>query len=156
MTSINSGKHVENIKCTEQAFPEFPDLLFGTSLDKSIQYFDATDYLNKIGLSAYSPECFLTNYFHPISALITAYELDKDRVAIMDVDGHLLLDSNLVYLFISYTNPDFLAHLNDRAHELFKNGVCVSDSYLYRAAKTRLSPEIFNSGDNDNPDTNTH
>ena len=150
MPTIPSGKRVENIQCTEQAFPEFPDLLFGTSIDKSIQYFDASDYLNKQGLSAYSVDDFLRNYFHPISALVNAYELEKNRVCILNVEGHTLLDSNLVYLFISYINPDFLAHLNNRAHELFKYGICVSDTYLYRMAKDRLSPEIFNTGDNAN------
>lgn len=149
MSTIPSGRRVENITCTEQAFPEFPDLLFGTSIDKSIQYFDASDYLKKLGVAPhYKVEDFLHNYFHPISALITAYELDKNRVCILTPDGHTLLDSNLVYLFISYTNPDFLAHLNDRAHELFTTGICVSDTYLYRMAKLRLTPEIFNEGDN--------
>lgn len=154
MTKIPSGKRVENIKCTEQAFPEFPDLLFGTSIDNRIQYFDATDYFNKKGLTLYSPDDFLTAYFHPISALITAYELDKNRVCILNTEGHTLLDSNLIYLFISYINPDFLAHLNDRAHELFHNGFCVSDTYLYRMAKSRLTPEIFKTGDNGNSNQN--
>lgn len=147
MSKIPSGKRVENIQCTEQAFPEFPDLLFGISIDNSTQYFDATGYLNKRGLSLYSAETFLTAYYHPISALITAYDLDINKVCIFDTQGHFLINSNLVYLFISYTNPDFLAHLNDRAHELFSNGFCVSDSYLYRLAKTRFTPEVFNLGD---------
>lgn len=152
MPKFPSGKRVENIQCTEQAFPEFPDLLFGDSIDKCTQYFDATDYLNKQGLSMYSADDFLSAYFHPISALVTAYELDKNKVCIYNVEGHTLLDSNLVYLFISYTNPDFLAHLNDRAHEFFTYGFCVSDSYLYRMAKARLTPEIFNTGDNGTTD----
>lgn len=147
MPKFPSGKHVENIQCSEQAFPEFPDLLFGTSIDKRIQYFDATDYLQKQGLSMYSVEDFLSAYYHPISALVSAYELEKNKVCIYNVEGHTLLDSNLVYLFISYLNPDFLAHLNDRAHELFRTGFCVSDSYLYRMAKTRLMPEILKAGD---------
>lgn len=147
MSAIPSGRHLENINCTEQAFPEFPDLLFGTSIDKSIQYFDATDYLKKQGLSAYSVDGFLSSYAHPVLALANAYELDKNRVCVLNAEGHTLLDSNLVYLFICYINPDFLAHLNDRAHELFKNGICVSDTYLYRMAKARLSPEILNAID---------
>lgn len=154
MPKFPSGKRVENIICTEQAFPEFPNLLFGTSIDKRTQYFDATDYLNKQGLTLYSADDFLSAYFHPISALVTAYELEKDKVCIYNVDGHLLMDSNLVYLFISYTNPDFLAHINDRVHDLFTNGFCVSDTYLYRTVKVRLSPEIFNTGDNDDNNQN--
>lgn len=141
------GKRIENIYCTEQAFPEFPHLLFGDSIDKSAKYFDATEYLNKSGLSVYSAEDFFTNYFHPISALITAYELDKNKVCIRNLDNHILIETSLTYLFISYTNPDFLAHINDRIDELFTRGFTVSDAYLFRSAKERLTPEVFSEGD---------
>lgn len=148
MPTAPSGRRIENIICTEQVFPEFPHLLIGEATDKSVKYFDATEYLNKSGLSRYSAESFLSNYFHPIEALITAYELDRRRVCIENLEGHLLIDSSLAYLFISYTNPDFLAHINDRIDELFIKGFCVSDAYLYKTAKERLTPEVFIHGDN--------
>ncbi len=148
MQNATSGKRIENILCTEQAFPEFPQLLIGESSETGIKYFDATAYLNNTGLSAYSAEDFLKNYFHPINALITAYELDKGKVAIQNLESHLLIDCSFIYLFISYTNPDFLAHLNDRIDELFTRGFCVSDAYLFRTAKDRLTPEVFLNGDN--------
>lgn len=147
MQNTPSGRRIENITCTEQAFPEFPHLLLGESTDKSVIYFDASAYLNKSGLFLYSAEDFLTNYFHPIEALVTAYELDRDRVCVYNAERHLLIDSSLIYLFISYTNPDFLAYLNDRIHELIAQGFCVSDAYLYKTAKERLTPEVFLSGD---------
>lgn len=148
MNKTATGRRIENITCTEQAFPEFPHLLIGEANDKSAKYFDATAYLKNSGLSLYSAEDFLSNYFHPINALITAYELEKSRVCIENLEGHLLIDSSLIYLFISYTNPDFLAYLNDRVDELLTHGFCVSDAYLYRAAKDRLMPEVFLTGDN--------
>lgn len=143
-----TGRRIENIICTEQAFPEFPNLLIGEATDKSIKYFDATEYLNKSGLTLYSAEDFLSNYFHPISALVNAYELDKNRVCVNNLEGHLLIDCSLIYLFISYINPDFLAYLNDRIDELLTQGFSVSDAYLFRAAKERLTPEVFLTGDN--------
>lgn len=143
MQNQSSGRRIENIKCTEQAFSEFPHLLIGETTDRSIKYFDASQYFNKSGLTHYSAEDFLSNYFHPISALINAYELDKNRVCIENLEGHLLIDSSLIYLFLSYTNPDFLAYLNDRIDEMMTHGFCVSDSYLYQHAKNRLMPEVF-------------
>lgn len=148
MTTSPTGRRIENITCTEQAFPEFPHLLIGEATDKSINYFDATAYLQKSGLTLYSAEDFFSNYAHPISALVTAYELDKNRVCVQNLEGHLLIDSSLIYLFISYTNPDFLAHINDRIDELLTRGFCVSDAYLYQNAKERLTPEVFLDGDN--------
>lgn len=138
-----SGKLIENITCTEQAFPEFPELLFGTDIDKSVQYFDASDYITKQGLSNYGAEGFFKNYFHIISALVNAYGLDKDKVCVVNQEGHTLINSNLVYLFLCYTNPDFVGHVNDRIHELFRKGFCVSDSYLYNQCKERMSDDIL-------------
>lgn len=136
------GKRQVNIKCTEQSFAEFPDLLYGTSTEDGITYFDATAYLNSRGVGEYyTTDGFLKNYFHPISALAGAYQLDKSRVCVQNRDGHLLLDSTFSYLFICYTNPDFLAHINDRIDELFTKGFCVSDTYLYHKSKERLSLE---------------
>lgn len=150
MQTIPSGKHLENIQCNKSAFPEFPDLLFGSSIDNRTQYFDATDYLKKQKLTT-TAEDFLREYNHPVNTLISAYELDIDKVCVLNGEGHTLLDSNLVYLFISFIHPDFLAHLNDRIHELFTAGFCVSDTYLYGATKLRLSPEIFNREDGGSP-----
>lgn len=140
-------KRLENIKCNVSAFPEFPNLLFGESIDKSVQYFNASDYIKQLGFDGYSPESFLSAYFHPISALASALRLREDRLCIRNAEGQILLDSNLVYLFISYVNPDFLAHLNNRIDELFKQGFCVSDTYLYRNFNSRIAPESTNKRD---------
>ena len=143
MNTTTTGKPTVDITCTEQAFPSFPNLLLGETTDHSAKYFDATAYFNLSGLSMCSENDFLTNYFHPIGALITAYGLDKDRVFVHNLEGHLLIDSSLIYLFICYTNPDFLAFLNDRVDELLSRGFCISDSYLFEAAKDRLPLEVF-------------
>lgn len=149
MLKKQSGRRIENITCTEQAFPEFPHLLFGDNTDKSIQYFDASEYLNKSGLNLYSAEDFLTAYSHPIGALVNAYELDPKKVCIENTEGHILIDSSLVYLFISYTNSDFLAYINSRIDELLRDGIAISDHHLLKMAKERIPDEVFLGIDNE-------
>ena len=134
---------VENIKCEEQVFPMFAQLLVGDNTERSIRYFDASFYLNQTHLKPYSVDDFLRNYFHPISAIVSAYELDRSRVCIRNTENHILIDCSLLYLFLCYTNPDFLAHINDRIDELFTRGFCVSDAYLYNTAKQRITPDLF-------------
>lgn len=136
-----------NIVCSEQALQEFPHLLLGEFNKSGEYYFDATFYLNKSGLAAYSAEQFLSNYFHPVSALVEYYEFNRDTVCLRNHDGHILINSGLIYLFLAYTNPDFLAYCNERIHELFTQGVSVSDAYLYLNAKDRLSPDVFKDND---------
>lgn len=136
-----SGKPFD-IECTEQAFPEFPELLFGTHHTTSTAFFDATAYLKSKGLSL-TIQDFFRQYEAPIKKLQVSYNMDDECICIIDKNGHFLIDGNLSYLFISFVEPDFLAYMCDRIHELFSNGVCVSDTYLFSAAKNRLTKDIL-------------
>lgn len=139
MTLKPSGKPI-NTKCDEQAFPEFPDLLFGTTTDNG-SVFDATSYLQNNSLTV---DDFLQTCGFQIQALIKSYELDENKCLFINTDGHFLIDGSLVYLFLSFVEPDFLAYMCDRCHDLFTNGVAVSDSYILEHAFVRLDRESIN------------
>ena len=128
-----------NIQCTEHDFPEFPELLFGKT-DKGVTYIDASSYLQNTGLSI---NTFLTDYKGAIEAIIKSHGLDEDKVCVLNAEGHILIDSSLVYLFISFVNPDFLAYMFDRIDEMFSVGFTVSDTYLLQQARRRLPEEIL-------------
>ena len=129
-----------NLTCTEPGFPEFPTLLFGT-IEGVATYIDTTQYLKNFqGLNVLS---FLKAYEAPIQALVTANNIDPDKVCVYNHEGHILIEGSLVYLFLSYTNPDFLAYIFDRMDEMFTTGFCVSDTYLLAAARRRLPAEVL-------------
>lgn len=130
------------LTCSEPAFPEFPELLFGTSIENDISYFDATLYLQTKGLSITAAD-FFKHYEDPIKALMQAYGIKADCVCRLNVEGHYLIDGNLTYLFISFIDPYFLAYICDRIHELFKAGFCISDTYLVQEAKSRLTKDVL-------------
>lgn len=134
-----SGKPT-NIKCNELAFLEFPDLLFGTTTDNG-SVFDATSYLQNKPLTV---DDFLQTCGFQIQTLIKSYELDENKCLFINTDGHILIDGSLVYLFLSFVEPDFLAYMCDRCHDLFNDGVAVSDSYLLEHAFIRLDKESIN------------
>lgn len=134
-----SGKPIST-KCTEQAFPEFPELLFGATTDNG-SVFDATSYLLKNPLTV---DDFLQTCGFQIEALIKSYELDENKCFFINTDGHILIDGSLVYLFLSFVEPDFLAYMCDRCHDLFTDGIAVSDSYLLEHACVRLDRESIN------------
>ena len=110
MTLKPSGKPI-NTKCNEQAFPEFPDLLFGATTDNG-SVFDATSYLQNNSLTV---DDFLQTCGFQIQALIKSYELDENKCLFINTDGHILIDGSLVYLFLSFVEPDFLAYMCDNA-----------------------------------------
>lgn len=136
------GKMSIKLQCTEQSLPEFPNLLFGTSTETGRSYFDATFYLQKQDLQV-SVTSFFAQYQKPIVALCESYGLTPDDVYKINQNGHYLIDGNFVYLFIAFVEPNFLGYMCDRIHELFSQGVSVSDTYLLRASQTRLSKEVL-------------
>lgn len=139
MTELGSGKAIDLI-CTEQAFPEFPDLLFGKATDGTM-YFDATSYLQK--KSDKNIDGFVQEYGPQIISVLAFNQLDTDDAFITNQKGDILIVPELVYIFLCYAEENFLGYINDRIHEMFVNGFCVSDAYLARTSSDRLSYETL-------------
>lgn len=136
-----AGKGEIKLKCKEQSFPEFPNLLFGQS-ESGCSYFDATNYLSKM-TEPQPIQPFFSKYRYQIKALCDTYEINDDKVCLINEEGHYLIDGAFMFLFIAFVEPDFLAWMCDRSFELFAHGVAVSDTYLATAAQTRLSSRIL-------------
>lgn len=137
MIQLNTEK-VVNLVCTERSFPEFPNLLFGTS-PEGASYFDASAYTSNNDV--------VHSFFHECATLIEkltkSYQLASNQIAFTNKQGHILIDGNFTYLFLSFVEPDFLAFIYDRIHEMFAKGVVVSDSYLLHHALIRLPQELL-------------
>lgn len=140
MLNIKSASPIK-LTCKELGLAEFPDLLFGNTSDST--YFDATDYLQKKDPTLTVPD-FLKQYENQILSLMQTYNMKDSDVCKINSAGHFLIESNFVYLFISFVEQDFLAYMCERIHELFTDGFCVSDTYILKAADSRLTPEILN------------
>lgn len=135
-----SGESVD-IQCNEQALPEFPDLLFGTSTENST-FFDATLYILKKQPSLKICD-FLKKFEFQIESLCKIYQIEDSNVCKLNKEGHILIDGSLVYFFISFVEPDFLAYMCERINELFVTGICVSDTQIRNMAQRRLPKEIL-------------
>ncbi|MDR1119452.1 MAG: hypothetical protein LBM08_00865 [Dysgonamonadaceae bacterium] len=136
-----SGRPV-NIQCNEQALPEFPEMLFGTSIENGITYFDATIYIQKKQPSLSAGD-FFRDYNAPVEALCKVYQItDRGDICKLNTEGHLLIDGTFLYLFISFFEPDFLAYMCERMNDLFTVGICVSDTQMLNFAK-RLPAETL-------------
>jgi len=75
--------------------------------------------------------------------LMTSYEIKEENVCLLSKESHLLIDGSLIYLFIAFVEPDFLAYMCERMQEMFSNGFCISDTYLLGKAHQRLSAEAL-------------
>jgi hypothetical protein len=141
MIDLRSAKPIK-FNCTEQGFPEFPKLKLGTTNDTNVTLFDVSEYLQGF-TSSTTIEGFFLAFNHQIKTLLKSYDLKESEVVFINESKHILLDSCLMYLFLSYVEPHFLAHINDKIHEMFAEGVCISDSYLLMKARKNLTPDII-------------
>jgi hypothetical protein len=122
-----SGKNIDII-CNEQAIPEFPEMLFGTSPENGT-FFDATVYIQKK-----QPSLKISDFFKDYKALIDSlckvYQIESKEICRLNNEGHLLIDGNFLYLFISFVEPEFLAYMCEQINTLFIAGICVSDTQI--------------------------
>jgi hypothetical protein len=139
MLAAAAGKSLKRIslKCTERFFPAFPNLLFGNAVDGGRSYFDATLYLQTTN-SSLSVDDFINQYQPLLQAIISEYGISPEDAYVRNDEEHILIDAAFTYFFIGFTDSGFLAHLNDRLHDLFTDGFCISDTYLLKAAYSRI------------------
>lgn len=135
-----SGKPL-NITCTEHAFPEFPDLLYGRQSDDGIMYFDASAYIQSKKLTVGVAD-FLTKCEWQIERLLTSYGVPLDKCFVTNSEGHILIDGTFTYLFLSFVEQNFMAFMCDRIHEIFTEGFAVSDSYILNKGVERLNFKV--------------
>lgn len=131
-----------DIKCTEHSLPEFPDMLFGVSNDNGLMYFNASAYLKSHGQDLKLAD-FLNTYRPFIQALQETYSLRDDEVCRLNRDGDFTIEVDFVYLFICFTDHQFMGYINERMNDLFSTGVAVSDSYLFDAARSRFNADVI-------------
>lgn len=134
---------ISNVKCTQIALPEFPNLLFGTYFDGRT-IFDATNYLtHKDPEHKLSVEDFFAKFSFQIKSIAQAYSIPMESLVIINRDGHQLIDGSLCYPFISYVDPNFCAYMNEVVDELFTTGVVISDTHLVSLVRKRFSQELL-------------
>lgn len=137
-----AGKGEINLICADSFLPEFPNISLGTTKDGK-SYFDATNYIAKSATPNKSIHLFFANYKTPIAQLCESYELDPNKICLINQQGHYLIDGTFIFLFITFLEPDFLAYMCDRIYEMFAKGVAVSDTYLLSSCKNRFSPKVI-------------
>lgn len=141
MTNFISGK-AQDIICKEHSLPEFPDMLFGTSNENGLVYFNASAYLKSKGHDLKLTD-FLNAYLAPIRALQESYSCKDEEVCVLNKEGDFLIEVDFIYLFICFTDHQFMGYINERLNDLFSTGVTVSDSYLFESCKNRFTSDVI-------------
>ena len=78
-----------------------------------------------------------------IDAVCKTYSLDPDKIAVIAPNGHVLIDSSLALLFVSYIDTEFCVYVYERMADLLISGIILSDTTLALMAKDRLTKEVL-------------
>lgn len=128
----------------EAWYPELPDLLFGQVM--GVDVFNATKFIELRGVdtSMVNVENYKTTDIVTIREYSKRLGLnDPEQMFLVDDNGDVMIRAHLAFSFVSYVDPQFSIYMHDRIHELFYNGVIVSDSYLAATAKNRLPKSVL-------------
>lgn len=124
-------------------YGEFPDLLFTVSNDEN-EYCDVTSFMEERKCTnSHSVEGFMKVCKPWINAFCKAYSLDVDKLILIAPNNHILIDSSLALLFVSYIDTEFSVYVYERMADLLVSGIILSDTTLMLMAKDRLSKEVL-------------
>ncbi len=134
----------DKLEVSDALMSDFPDLLFGMISD-GIAVFDATEYCDKDeNATSFNSRVFMRAVKPFIEGFVKIKELDSAKLFYqLGPNGHSLINAQLVFLFLAFTNNTWLAYFNDIVSEAINNGVAYSDSFLLKQAAQRIPSEVL-------------
>lgn len=124
-------------------YGEFPDLLF-TNSNNGDEFCDATSFIESRDCA---DSCSVADFMKVcklwIDAVCKTYSLDPNKIAVIAPNGHVLIDSSLALLFVSYIDTEFCVYVYERMADLLISGIILSDTTLALMAKDRLTKEVL-------------
>lgn len=124
-------------------YGEFPDLLFTVSNDGN-EYCDVTSFMEERKCTdSHSIDNFMKVCKPWINAFCKVYSLDVDKLTLVAPNNHILIDSSLALLFVSYVDTEFSVYVYEKMADLLVSGIILSDTTLILMAKDRLPREVL-------------
>ena len=125
------------LECKEQEISEFPRLMYGT-IPNGPLVFDSTFYYIANNLEEIDYKTFQNINKRYIQAFIDNTDTKAGELFYLNKDGHILMNSQLTFLFLCFAQPELAAYFNGILGELMANGVAYSDSFVMSLAYNRI------------------
>lgn len=130
---------VIDLECNDKVDPV--DMMTGTDENSGTVYFDATEYIERKGNDKQSIDHFMYVCSYFFKKCVDYFGLTPDNSVRENKSHHILMNTNLVYLFLSYVEPNLLGHIFEKFDEILTEGVSYSEEYVANLARTHLSKE---------------
>lgn len=132
----------KKVVCDQQLLSDIPTLLYGNIQDGAL-VFDSTAFYESNGIDEIDYVTFQRLNKRYISGFIDNTSLKASELFFMNTDGHILMNHELTFLFLSFANPTLAAYFNGMIGELMSNGVAYSDGYVLALASERVPTEYL-------------
>lgn len=133
----------KELEVKDTLLPEIQGLYFGTIGDNKA-VFDYTAYFEENKLQYMDYKMFMRMNKHFIETLIKPLKKQTSELFFQNTNGHILVDSELVFVFLAFANPDMLIYFNNIIMEAISYGVAYSSGFIYSMAEQRLPSEVLN------------
>lgn len=130
------------LEVKDELLIEIEGLKFGV-LGENKVVFDYTAYFLENNLNPIDYKTFLRYNKHYIETLIRPNGLKTSEIAYQNTDGHILIASELVFLFLAFADPNLLIYFNALLSDVIQNGIAHSNGFLFTMANQRLSTNIL-------------
>ena len=134
------NKLTKEVACSEMSLQDIPQLRFGI-IETSI-VFDATFYcdLNK---AKFDVKMFSRSQKLQIQTLAQAQQVSIGQLFFENTNGHVLINRELVFLFLAYVNPDMLIYFNQLVSDAITEGIALSDGYIASVINAKVPNEVL-------------
>jgi hypothetical protein len=146
----------QQIEVKEVLLPEITGLYFGV-LGKDNVVFDYTTYLTENNRTEPDYKTFMRVNKHFIEALASTANRPTSDLFYQNVDGHILVASELVFLCLAFVDTELLRYFNDLVSDALSEGIAYSNGFIYSMAANRLPNDVLKDiiRENENDTTNT-
>lgn len=129
-------------KITEEILPEMNGLFFG-EVGRNQAVFDYTAYIEHNGLDLIDHKTFMRANKRYIEFLAKSKGRKTSELFYQNTNGHILVAAELVFLFLSFANPEMCVYFNGLIGDVIASGAAYSDGFVYSAAAERLPTEVL-------------
>lgn len=137
ITTLNA-----QLECKEQLISAFPELQFG-DITEELMVFDSSAYYEERGIEEIDYRTFQRVNKRYIEGLIKYSEIDRSELFYQNKDGHILINKELTFLFLSFAEPALATYFNGLLGEIMLNGFACSDSYIMSLVSQRIPSNIL-------------
>lgn len=133
----------KELEVKDELLPEIQGLYFGT-VRENLAVFDYTAYFEENKLEPIDYKVFMRTNKHFIESLTKPMGKRTSELFYQNANGHILVDSELVFIFLAFVNTEMLTYFNNIVMEAISYGVGYSNGFIYSMAAQRLPSEVLN------------